>query len=175
LEEMLKNDFELRFDVDGFGFDDQPARYPFVNKSPLSREETYYAIKIHSSLAYLYHMSEIIDPFETTACQCGVELEYHLVDGEDIFYTTRLRTVCPGCQRLFDPSNLEAPYRSGFTGKYDAPIKGGVTYLFAVIVDCGKCIPADWDRDQEISIRPELKELCERHFSTPFYDVGDFY
>src|SRR5215469_7286566 len=39
IEEILKNDLEIRFDVQGFGFGDQPARYPFVNKSPLSRQE----------------------------------------------------------------------------------------------------------------------------------------
>jgi hypothetical protein len=120
---------------------------------------------------YLYHTSEIIGPFKSTTCRCGAQLEYKLDYNEAIF-RRKLRAECPNCQRPFDPSNLEAPYRNGFTGEHGALIKGGVSYLFAVIVDCGKCIP---EADTEISIRPELKELCERHFGRPFYDVGDFY
>jgi hypothetical protein len=172
LEQMTAHDFELRFDVQGFGFGDQPARYPFVNKSPVSREDTYYEIKIDSSIDYVYHTSEMIEPFKTTTCRCGGQLEYALAYEGGIVYAIRLKTECPGCRRAFDPSTLEAPYRNGFTGDYAAPIRGGVSYLFAVIVDCGSCIP---EADTEVSIRPELKELCERHFGTPFYDVGDFY
>jgi len=172
LEEIVKSDFEIRFDVQGFGFADQPARYPFVNESPVSREDTYYEIKIESSVDYVYHTSETIEPFKTTTCRCGVQLEYAHGSEEGIVYSIRLKAVCPSCHRPFDPSNLEAPYRNGFTGEYTAPIKGGVSYLFAVIVDCGRCIP---EAHTEVSIRPELRELCERHFGTPFYDVGDFY
>jgi len=172
LEGVLKSDFELRFDVQGLGFGDQPARYPFVNKSPVSHEDTYYEIMIESSVDYVYHTSEMIEPFKTTSCRCGVQLEYALAYEGGIVYSVKLKTECPGCKRPFDPSNLEAPYRNGFTGEYAAPIKGGVSYLFAVIIDCGNCIP---EADTEISIRPELKELCERQFGTPFHDVGDFY
>jgi hypothetical protein len=141
LRETMKSDFELRFDIQGFGFDDHPARYPFVNKSPGSREDTYYEIEIHSSVDYLYHTSELIDPFKTTACKCGMQLEYDPGHEEDIFYSSRLKTRCPSCQRPFDPSDLEARYRNGWTGESSEPIKGGTTYLFAVVVDCSKCIP----------------------------------
>jgi hypothetical protein len=143
-------------------------------KYPLERlawpaEETYYEFQIHWSRDYVYHVSELIDPFDDTRCKCGEELGYE--EQAHIFYDGRLKLNCPRCGVAFEASDLPAVVRDGWTAE-EREVSGGATYRFAVVVDCGKAIPDD---DVNATIHPELRALCEQEFRRPFDEVGDFY
>jgi hypothetical protein len=169
LEEAMKREFRLSFPV--WDLKETPVKYPFV-RSTVRPEDIYYDFEIHGANDYIYHCSEVVDPFQSTACVCGADLKYRPERDEAIFYASRLARVCDECGRDFDPTDMDAGWRDGWTGKELPPLKGGTTYRFAVVIYCGKCFP---DRDCKVDIRPELMELCENHFGVPFYDVEDFY
>jgi hypothetical protein len=147
--------------------------YP-LSENPWDPCETYYDIELHFSPDYVYHVSENIDPFaKSPVCeQCGQELEYWPQDGigaGGIFYSSRLHVRCPRCAAPFDVAKLPAVVRDGRTGHEDI-VKGGACYRFAIVVDFGKCIPAD-----KVKIAPALKRLCETTLDCGFNEIGDYY
>ncbi len=137
--------------------------------------EIYYEFQIHLCLDYVYHTSEIIEPFEDNQlkCSCGNPLAYWPKKSPDVFYNGRINFECPQCKARFDTSNLETNVRDGWTNEL-SKIKGGTTYRFAVVIDCGKCFPRD-QRFWPLKIKPELNKLCQKVFNCSFYEVGDFY
>ncbi|HEU4390449.1 MAG TPA: hypothetical protein VFV34_21775 [Blastocatellia bacterium] len=143
-------------------------KYPFLT-IPVAAEEVYYSLALHWSGDYIYHTSEIIEPFDETRCRCGTDLGFDAQN--DVFYESRLRSACPSCGRPFDPSDLTAVSRHPWTGEPLPPVAGGATYRFAVVLDCGKCIP---ECDGNITLDPAFKESCEMAVSCPLYEVGDF-
>jgi hypothetical protein len=86
---------------------------------------------------------------------------------------SRLQDHCPACGRPFDPSTRIARAKDPMTA---APytIPGGITYHFALMIDCGKSLPITLTPGRLNPIKPELRELCQRHFGTDFYEVGAY-
>ncbi len=148
-------------------------RYP-LSENQWDPSETYYDIELHFSPDYVYHVSEIIDPFaKPPICeQCGEALEYwppDAIGAGGIFYSSRLHLRCPRCDTPFHVAKLPAVVRDGRTGHEDM-VNGGACYRFAIVVDCGKCIPAN-----EVKIAPALKTLCKTTLGGDFYELGDYY
>ena len=146
------------------------VQYPLVCDSGIP-DDAYYEIEIHLSEDYVHQCSECIDPVPTK-CQCGEDLQYWPADDEDVFYAARIRTRCPKCSRAFDPARFSVSFRDGFTGNESA-IKGGAAYRFALVIDCGKCIPHP--KKPPLKANPRLIELCQTVLRIEFYQVGDFY
>jgi hypothetical protein len=86
---------------------------------------------------------------------------------------SRLQDRCPACGQPFDPSTRIARARDPMTLK-PCTIPGGITYRFALMIDCGKSLPIYIDPTRPNPIQPELLDLCQRHFGTDFYDVGAY-
>jgi hypothetical protein len=148
-------------------------RYPLEPPPFETQEEAewcYHKFQLHvAGRDYIYHSSEAVDPFDPSpVCSCGAELEYW-PEGRDPLYSGRLFRVCPECGAAFDPTDLPCVGHDGYTGE-PFSIPGGVTYRFAVVVDCGKCFG-----DGIASFKPDLRELIEKVLGTGTYEAPDVY
>lgn len=111
------------------------------------------------------------------SCQCGTKLRYdpdrdypayvaaHSIDG-------RIRRVCPTCKAPFDPTGRASVMNDGWEEGRSAPLPGGITFRFAVRIDCHKGWPREHGR---ISLKPELRELIEEVIGEPCEDFGGLY
>jgi hypothetical protein len=142
--------------------------YPLVNDAG-PPEDPYYEIELRSSRDYVHHVSEEIEP-ALTICVCGEPLEYY--PDYDVFYASRIKIQCPRCSAPFDPSSINVVVRDGWTGDKSL-VKGGAIYRFAIVVDCGKCIPER--RRVPIKANPRFVDLCQRVMGCAFYEIGDIY
>ena len=132
--------------------------------------DPYYGIQLHlSSSDFIHHSSEVIEPIDAT-CNCGEKLEYDLED--EVFYSARIRERCYRCGQIFDPATMDVTVRDGWNGSKSI-VRGGAIYRFAVVIDCGKCIPPR--KSRLIRANPNLLSLCEHQLGTAFYEVGDVY
>jgi hypothetical protein len=136
--------------------------------------DAYYELELHVAKDFVYHTSELIDPFDQITCVCGVSLE----PGEDhspwpkgppVFIDPRIPRTCPSCGTPFRPQELIASVRDGHTGE-SIYRRGGATYLFAVVIDCGKGFARDgWP----IRASEEFLALVEKNLGRRFYQIGD--
>lgn len=148
----------LRYPLEPLPFDD-----------PVDAADCYYEVQFHFGRNFIYHISQVIDPFEPSpTCPRGHSLMCEPESDEDPFYSFRLAARCPQCGAAFDPTQLVATGRDGLTG---APLRvqGGATYRFALVVDCGKFYGG------RHHFHPELKSLVQRTLDIQLYEVADFY
>ncbi|MCC6741793.1 MAG: hypothetical protein IT452_22425 [Planctomycetia bacterium] len=167
LSEWMRDDMILRWYVeraDGSG-----CLYPLEPKSEVPHDP-YWQIEIRSSPEFVHRASEIIEPLSSTRCRCGQELEFSREEGRDIFYSFRIRRVCPRCGAEFVPDGVKCLYHDGWTARV-SDLKGGCVHGFALLVDCGKCHPhAPWQPRISAALRACLIE--ELHCE--FREVGDY-
>jgi hypothetical protein len=149
--------------------EDAGLRHPLATGAPY--EESYWELNIHVSDDYIYHVSDIVDPFDGVVCKCGEALVYD-PGGGDVFYSQRIRYTCPSCGKTFDPSRRPAIVRDGWTGE-ETKVTGGAAYRFAVVADFGKCWPHD--ATDGIELHADLVKLCHRITGKKFYQITDFY
>lgn len=153
----------LTWDVEHLGR--SGLRYPFVGDPPAG-DDTAYTVEIHVADDYVYAASELMDPFDDTACACGTELEYD-PPGNDAFRAGRLRRICPACRRPFDPGERKAAGRDPWTGAAIL-VPGGLCYRFAIVLVAGKGVPST----RRLQVHPELRSLCQRVLGVRLADVG---
>jgi hypothetical protein len=139
-------------------------RYPLNKHSPAKADDTSYEIEIRLSREYSYVTSKSIDPFDDVRCACGENLVFE--EEEDM----RIWRRCRKCGAPFVPSSLGAVVRDPWTQE-PTEVRGGATFRFAFVIDCGKC----WPDEPGLGIEPELRRLCEAHFAQPFYEVIEVY
>jgi hypothetical protein len=130
-------------------------------------EDAWHDLEIHVCQDYVYHCSEIILPFESTACTCGQALEFSVE--RDIFIASRLYLNCPKCGRAFDVSNLPAPTVDGWTGARNAPLLGGAAYRFGLLIQCGRAR----EEDSTFVVARDFRQRCTECLGCDFYDFGD--
>ncbi len=139
--------------------------------------DAYYDLELRVAREFVYHTSEGIDPFDAVACACGQPLEYYEQDEDDhlgkcpVFYDGRIHRTCPSCGTPFRPQERIARVRDGYTG-VARNRTGGVIYLFAVVVDCGKGFAREgWPMRATEKFMGTLTKALGRRF----YEVGDTY
>jgi hypothetical protein len=140
--------------------------------------DAYYDLELHMGKDYVYHLSELIDPFDHETCPCGQALDYYQNDDKDddlwrtpVFYDSRIRRICPACNRTFRPQELVARVRDGYTGEA-IDRAGGATYLFAVVIDCGKGFAREgWP----MRASDEFLDKVTKTLGQKFYQLGDIY
>ncbi len=169
---MGERDYRIVWTVDSIN--ESGVKYPL---SPFPDwGDAYYELQLHVAKDYVYHTSESIDRFDRVTCKCGQSLEpddYYppWPDGPPVFTDPRIPRTCPSCGSPFRPPELVAQIRDGHTGKpVDCP--GGVTYLFAVVIDCGKGFAR---QSWPIRASDEFLELVTKTLGQPFYQVEEFY
>jgi len=142
-------------------------------KYPLSivpgPEGVYYDIEIHLAVDTVYHTSEIIDPFDEIHCACGADVQQFESPAGCPFYDSRLPNRCPSCQTVMNYSTIPMTIRDGWTG-VESRALGGVTYRFALVVDCGKYWP-----ESEAAVAGELLAVVERTLGIRTHVFRDFY
>ncbi len=138
--------------------------------------DAYYELQLHVASDFVYHTSESIEPFKRVDCRCGRSLkpvdEFDLwPDGPPVFIEPRIPRTCRSCGNPFRPQEFVAEVRDGRTGKAaDRP--GGATYLFAVVIDCGKGFAR---QSWPIRASDEFLSLVTKSLGQPFYQVSDIY
>jgi hypothetical protein len=167
-----ERDYRIIWTVDSSN--ESGLRYPL---SPFPDwGDAYYELQLHVATDFVYHTSELIEPFDRVACICGRSLEpvdefALLPDGPPPFGDSRIPRNCPQCGSPFRPQELVAQVRDGRTGKAVDRL-GGATYLFAVVIDCGE----GFDRQSwPIRASDEFLSLVTKTLGQPFYQVGDIY
>lgn len=142
-------------------------RHPLDGDFP---PDAYYELQLHFARDFIYHTSELIDPFEPApTCVRGHPLEIDPESDEDPFYASRLAARCPACGAAFDPSRLVATGRNGWTHAA-VKLQGGAAYRFALVVDCGKSFD-----EGRLHFHADLKSLVEKTLGQSTYEVEDFY
>lgn len=169
LDEQMRNDSIIRWPVGSLK--QSGLQYPLSPMPDMDQEDLYYEVQIQMSVDYVYRVSELIGPFSDTLCSCGEELEFDAESGgPGLFYCSRLRAVCSGCEELFDPRLKTADVENGRTREARL-VAGGATSRFAIVIDCGKAIPDS----ATITASPELLLLCEQILGCSLEQIGDYY
>lgn len=97
--------------------------------------------------------------------KCGTKLQYEDALG------SRTSQKCLACGQAFRPQDFEAIYTHPGTGD-ESPLLGGVTFRFAVGIDCGK----SWAHEKQLpAFTGEFVALCEASLGTPMYQVWELY
>ena len=92
-------------------------------------------------------------------------------NGPPVFVDRRISSACPSCGKPFRPQDLVARVRDLRTG-VPRDRRGGATYRFAVVVDCGKRFAREgWP----IRASKEFLILVQKTLAQRFYQVGDIY
>lgn len=135
--------------------------------------DAYYELELHLAMDFVYHTSELIDPFREVICKCGRPLEYDdqtpLRPANPVYYDGRIRRICPACGRPFRPQELTARVRDGYTGEASRRT-GGATYLFAVVIDCGKGFAR---KGWPIRATEEFLGAVTQALGQKTYEIGD--
>jgi hypothetical protein len=166
-----EQDFKLVWPVESSNA--SGLRYPL---SPFPEwGDAYYDLEIRVAREFVYHTSEVIDPFHEVTCECGRPLEFFDRNEEferpSAFYDGRIYRICPSCGRPFRPQRLTARVRDGYTGEASQRA-GGATYLFAVVIDCGKGFAREgWP----IRATEEFRVTVTQALGQEVYEIGDVY
>jgi hypothetical protein len=173
----LSNELRLAFPVDFVGdafstFEEAGIEYPFTFGAD-DLDPNYHVVELHLADDFVTHGGNTFDPVSTT-CSCGAELGYPI---DRVAYVPalphpdRARRRCLACGTDLDPKRRAAEVRDGWTGQ-KRQLLGGVTYRFALRIDCHK----GWPRDRgPITLRPELVDLVAKELGVPCEDVGGLY
>jgi hypothetical protein len=150
------------------------VEYPFVFDPWPDSGPPYFCLKLVLSHDYFYHTDETVTPFDNNAtrCACKEQLEYNggFAPG---FSSGWIHYQCPKCGRTFDPTSLSCELVDGLTGKVSRS-KGGLTFRFALLVDCGKHYPPEEKDFRRFKLRPEFLDLWRTHMQVPFELVSTF-
>jgi hypothetical protein len=144
--------------------------HPIAPEPRFDDEGGYYELELRFSDDLVAAANESVDPLDA-ACTCGNALEYWPQGDDDLYYAARIRRTCPSCSRAFRPQDKETTIRDGITGA-ESPIMGGLTYRFAVVIDCGKSWPQDSDSMPRITA--EFRRTCEAALGLRMYEVSYF-
>jgi hypothetical protein len=186
-----EQDFQLVWSVDGSS--ESGLKYPL---SPFPEfDDVSYDLELHVATDFVYHLSELIDPFDEVACACGRDLRYSEWDEPSeavpiesdassgcyvyelsdelpmlpLYDGSRIYRICPACGRPFRPQELVARVKDARSAAVRERA-GGVTYLFAVIIDCGKCFSRQvWP----IWASEEFLGTVTQALGQRFYEIGD--
>lgn len=191
LAALGEQDFILAWSVDSS--DESGLTYPLCPYPEFG--DASYEIEVHVATDFVYHLSELIHPFDEVACPCGRDLRYseweessepqliesdptrgsyiYTLDDEPrtlpLYADSRIFRLCPTCGRPFRPQDLVARVKDARTGVVRERA-GGATYRFAVVVDCGKCFSrAAWP----IRASAEFMDMVSKAFGQKFYEIGD--
>ena len=137
--------------------------------------DAYYDLEIRVARDFVYCTSEGIDPFDEVKCACGLDLEYNEPRDDfakpTIFYDARIHRTCPSCGEPFHPRRLVAQVRDGRTGEATEQA-GGATYIFSLVVDCGKGFAREGD--WPIRASEEFLGVVTRALGQRFYEIGTY-
>jgi hypothetical protein len=154
---------------------DAGLQYPFTFGE--DDASNYHQIEIHLADDFVAHAwgNAFADALDDR-CSCGAELRY---DPDQDFiewviavrHAHRIRRTCPRCGARFDPTTRTTTFKPGWDQSLET-LRGGVTYRFAIRIDCHK----GWPRDRgRIHLKPAFRELVDTTIGERFEDAGGLY
>jgi len=147
------------------------VEYPFTFDPWPESGSPYFDIRTVDGDDYFSEFAENIPWLEGTVlkCTCGAQLAYE--SGWSGFAgSRRIHRKCPDCGRAFDPSTLTCEIQDGWTGEPQI-IMGGLTFRFALVINCGKYFPHEEERFRKFKPRNELLALWHSHIGVPFDQI----
>ena len=130
-----------------------------------------YAIQVHLCDVF----TNVIDRYSgcgklNTLCICGQDLQCKTLGIH--FDNTRIRRICQSCGQKFRPQDQIVELMEGATGtKFLQP--GGLTYRFAIVVECGKDFPFGNDETPKDPRATEaFLQTCATALDTELYEVS---
>jgi hypothetical protein len=150
------------------------VQYPFVFDPYPNSGPPYFYVRLILGHEYFYWTGENVTPFNEadTRCDCGEQLAYWTGWAHGVG-SQRIHHVCPKCGRDFDPSEKTCEILDGWTGE-PVPLPGGLTFRFALVVDCHKYWPHEEEEGRRFQLRPEFLELWRKFIEVPFEQVVTF-
>jgi hypothetical protein len=150
------------------------VQYPFVFDPYPDSGRPYFYIRLISGHEYFYWIGENVAPFDDadTTCVCGDQLAYWTGYADGVG-SQRIHYICPKCARCFDPSAKTCQILDGWTGE-PAPLLGGLTFRFALVVDCHKYWPREEEAGRRFHLRSEFLDLWHKFIGVPFEQVVTF-
>jgi hypothetical protein len=133
------------------------------------KEGVYYDIEMHLASQTVYHVSEIIEPFQEIRCRSGCIIQQMETPRSSPIYDSRLPNRCSSCAEPMNYATLPLTIRDGFTG-VQSKVVGGAVYRFAVVVDCGKYWP-----EEPAQVTPEFLGVIERTLNIRTRVLRDYY
>jgi hypothetical protein len=148
------------------------VQYPFSFDPYLNSGSTpYFYVYVVLGHDYFCYTGETVMPIDeqSTRCACGEQLAFWTgyASGAP---SQRIFSHCPKCSRDFDISGVSCDVQDGWTGK-PSPLRGGLTFRFALIVNCHKYFPHDEEGAKRFHLRPEFLDLWRTHIGVPFEQI----
>lgn len=153
---------------------DADVQYPFVFDPYPDSGPPYFYLRLILGHEYFYWTGENVAPFDEadTACVCGEQLAYWTGWAHGVG-SQRIHHICPKCGRDFDPSGKTCQILDGWTGE-PAPLMGGLTFRFALVVDCHKYFPHEEEAGRRFLLKPEFLDLWRKFVGVPYEQVVTF-
>lgn len=160
--------------VFNWAINDQKAagvRYPFTFDPGSEYETPYFYATVLLGHDFFYYTGETVNPLDeqATRCNCGEQLAVwvgwaHGAPSQRIF------SNCPKCGNAFDASQSHCEVLDGWTGK-PSPLRGGLTFRFALVVNCHKYFPHEEEAARRFRLQPEFLDLWRMHIGVPFEQI----
>jgi hypothetical protein len=150
------------------------VQFPFVFLPYPDSGHTYFCIRLILGRDYFYYTGENVMPFEVSAtqCSCSEQFVYETGWSPGVPYQ-RIHSFCPKCGRSFNPSSVACNILDGWTGASSSLI-GGLTFRFALVVDCHKNWPHEEEAGRQYHLRAQFLDLWRKFIGVPFEQVVTF-
>jgi hypothetical protein len=150
------------------------VQYPFNFDPYPDSGPPYFRIYLILGDNYFHWTGENVMPFDeqATKCTCGEQLAYWTGWAAGVG-SERIHRECPKCKRSFVPSGIACDLLDGWTGNA-RPLIGGLTFRFALVVDCHKYWPHEEEIERRFSLRPEFLEPWQTYIHAPLELVVTF-
>jgi hypothetical protein len=168
------SEHELVFDWHVQNMQAAGVQYPFVFDPYPASGPPYFHVRLILGGDYFCHSGENVMPFEeqATQCSCGEQLAYQTGWSPGLGFD-RIHHICTRCGQAFDPSGIAGVILDGWTGQ-SSPLIGGLTFRFALVVDCHKYWPHDEEEGRRFHLREDFLNLWRANIGVPFDVVTTF-
>jgi hypothetical protein len=167
-----QNELVLHWDVRNT--DTAGVQYPFNFDPYPDSQPPYFHVFLILGDSYFYRTGDNVLPFDEqyTTCACGEQLA-HWIGWSEGAGSERIHRICPKCGKIFDPSEIACDLLDGWTRESQL-LAGGLTFRFALMVDCHKSWPHEEEAGRRFHLRPEFVELWRTCIGVPFELVVTF-
>lgn len=165
LETLAVHEIVLGWNIDNVV--EAGVEYPFQFDPYPDSGPPYFAVRMFLGNDYFYETNECVAPFDEQAmqCKCGEQMTYE-TGWSDVIGGSRIHHLCLRCGAEFNPSDRNSEVIEVWTGE-PSVLPGGLTFRFALQVDCGKYFPHEEEEARRFKLRPEFLATWEEKIGVP--------
>lgn len=147
------------------------VNYPFSFDPFPDLGPPYFYVSVLLAHDFFYYTGENVIPFEeeVTKCACGLQLAFW-IGWAPVAPSQRILSRCSRCGQSFDPLKTSCVVLDGWTGQ-PSRLQGGLTFHFALAVNCHKYYPREEEAARRFHLREEFLDLWRMHVGVPFEQV----